>query len=171
MSEGKKQREERRREAAKWRVIKCKHASTLVTCVCVCVCVCSAVGGGCLRWWWAPKAKHSRGRDHRPPAVRHSCVHSGRIQVRTNTQCKGHSTVHFVQTSCRLLVSSTRCSTPGKSLQGSASESYKNGVCDVWIDDTLKIQHMLAEVWLQIFTAAVKYSRMALLRRCLKTIQ
>ena len=39
MSEGKKQREERRREAAKWRVIKCKHASTLVTCVCVCVCV------------------------------------------------------------------------------------------------------------------------------------
>lgn len=47
MSEGKKQREERRREAAKWRVIKCKHASTLVTCVCVCVCLfCS--------WWWLP---------------------------------------------------------------------------------------------------------------------
>lgn len=44
-------------------------------------CVFPAASGGGLRWRRAPQGEQSSGGDHRPPAVCHSSLHSGGVQV------------------------------------------------------------------------------------------
>lgn len=52
------------------------------------LCVFPAAAGGGLRWRRAPQGEQSSGGDHRPPAVCHSSLHSGRVQVeQRHTMC------------------------------------------------------------------------------------
>lgn len=53
--------------------------------LCVCVCVRLTAGGGGLRRRRASEGEQHAGGDHGAPALRHSGLHPGRIQVHTHT--------------------------------------------------------------------------------------